>query len=129
MADIWLKVSRTHGKLWRTYGKIWRTYGKLWRTYGNFTSFALSDIWENMADIWENMTGERTCPDTPNRKYPDIVLKGNITTKLHNRKYPDTKKGCRDISCWAIGNITTQFWPTGNVPTAKNIVGIFPVEQ
>jgi hypothetical protein len=36
--------------------------------------------------------GERTCPDTPNRKYPDIVPKGNIPTKLPNRKYPDTKK-------------------------------------
>jgi hypothetical protein len=63
--------------------------------------------------------GERTCPDTPNRKYPDIVPKGNIPTKLHNRKYPDSKKGCRDISCWATGNVPTQFLPTGNVPTAK----------
>jgi hypothetical protein len=23
-------------------------YGKIWRTYGNFTTFAVSDIWENM---------------------------------------------------------------------------------
>jgi hypothetical protein len=47
------------------------------------------------------------------------VPKGNIPTKLHNRKYPDSKKGCRDISCWATGNIPTQFLTTGNVPTAK----------
>jgi hypothetical protein len=42
---------------------------------------------------------------------------------------PTAKNGCRDISCWATGNIPTQFLTTGNIPTAKNIVGIFPVAQ
>jgi hypothetical protein len=86
--------------------------------------------------------GERTCPDTPNRKNPDIVPKGNIPTKLHNRKcpdskkrlsgyfllgnrkcpdtfidnrkYPDSKKHCRDISCWAIGNVPTAYLLSGH---------------
>jgi hypothetical protein len=89
------------------------------------------------ATISEAELGERTCPDTPNRKYPDIVPKGNIPTKLPNRKYPDTKKAvgifpvgqqeifrhnfgqqemsrqqkhCRDISCWAIGNVPTAYY-------------------
>jgi hypothetical protein len=47
------------------------------------------------------------------------VPKGNIPTKLHNRKYPDSKIGCRDNSCWATGNIPTKVLTTGNVPTAK----------
>jgi hypothetical protein len=37
---------------------------------------------------------------------------------------PTAKNGCRDISCWATGNIPTHF-----LTTAKTIVGIFPVGQ
>jgi hypothetical protein len=33
------------------------------------------------------------------------VPKGNIPIKLDNRKYPDSKKGCRDISYWPTGLI------------------------
>jgi hypothetical protein len=54
---------------------------------------------------------ERTCPDTPNRKYVEIVPTGNIPTKLkktgswvgwgcNNKKVSGYMSGwgCRDIS-------------------------------
>jgi hypothetical protein len=88
--------------------------------------------------------GERTCPDTPNRKYPDIVPKGNIPTKLHNRKYPDSKIGyfllgnrkypdksfdnrkCPDSKKTLSGYFLLA---KRKYPDSKNIVGIFPVGQ
>jgi hypothetical protein len=41
-----------------------------------------------------------------NRKYPD--------TSFANRKCPDSKKHCRDISCWAIGNVPTAYLLSGH---------------
>jgi hypothetical protein len=86
------------------------------------------------ATISEAELGERTCPDTPNRKYPDIVPKGNIPTKLPNRKYPDTKKavgifpvGQQEIFRHNFGQQemfrqhiicrNISYCPTGNIPT------------
>jgi hypothetical protein len=46
-----------------------------------------------------------------NRKYPDRIF--------DNRKYPDSKKHCRDISCCT----------TGNVPTAKILSGYFLLDN
>jgi hypothetical protein len=55
-------------------------------------------------------TPNQKCPDNSNRKCPDTFCVSGYFL-LGNRKYPDSKKRlceCRDISCWAIGNVPTD---------------------
>jgi hypothetical protein len=73
--------------------------------------------------------GNILVPTHPIGKIPTLCQREMSRHNCPTGNIPTAKKGCRDISCWATGNIPTEFLTTGNIPTAKNIVRIFPVAQ